>query len=128
MRRRKPKLEGRELLLDTLMKLHAEMHDLIIAAGVIESHYNNPVKDLNGMTSEQLTQLLDWLQVLRNNEYKQVEVIWKSKPTEWWTNMRMLFAQRNTLEEKLLRQANHKLRKAWFSRESLKNKNQANSP
>lgn len=92
------------------------MRPIVIEAGINEVQYDSPIKKIPDSTNEELQAFYDWLKQFQAKEYTGVLAIWKLKTPEWWHNMVTLFSQHNTREQKLLREARAKARRAWWKK------------
>lgn len=99
-----------------LISLHNTMRERCLAAGITEQHYTNLLRDIDTMSLETLEALFDWLMDLFEGPYQNMYAIWRLKPADWWYNMEVLYRQRKTREQQLLRKEYKKLRKAWYNR------------
>jgi hypothetical protein len=109
-------LTGREKLIYDLHELHDRMRPIVVSAGVQDSHYDAPFKNIEEHTNEVIESLLVWLREFEAGPYRGAYGIWRLKPPEWWVNMETLFGQRKTREHKLLKVERKKLRAAWYKR------------
>lgn len=109
-------LTGRDKILASIQDLHQAMRYEVLAAGVMDVHYDSEVKDLTNHTNEDLEQLLGLLLAIAEGPYAELLNVRKLRPVEWWVNMTGLFSQHQLREQKLLKAEQKKLRAAWRNR------------
>lgn len=109
-------LSPRDTLIGNLTKLHARLKKLTVEAGITEPEYNGLLKALEERTTEDIQSTYDWLLGLEAGAYKEVKKIWEEKPESWWTNIELIFGQRNLRAQRVLRDRRKQLRAAWRSR------------
>lgn len=111
-----PKKSPRDLLIDDLQRLREEAKPHVIRAGIQETEFDVPVRDLDKLSDEALNELIQWHKEFRATAIQGVLEIWLLKPEEWWGNLVTLFSLHKTREQKLLRAAQKKLRISWRKR------------
>jgi hypothetical protein len=108
----KPKKDPIQELRDKITKLHSEMKDLVIAAGVSEEEYAKPMHMLPNLNVELLASLEGWFRGIRLGPYAVVLDIWRQRPPNYWADL-VAFGETNFPEQVQLRSAQKKLREAW---------------
>ena len=81
-------------------------------AGVSDVRYAEPVKVDANLTIDALKDRLDFLKTVHENEFQDLKNVWGLVPEDTWT-MYKLLGFKQLEEQKLLRQKQKALRKAW---------------
>lgn len=95
--------------------LYLEMKELTLRAGVPESQLNQIVAADELLTTEILTERLDFLQEVHKTTFREARRIWVLVPPATW-DMYELLGQKNLREQVLLRKALKLLKKSWSDR------------
>lgn len=103
------------VLAQSIEKLVKEMREITLAAGVPEATFNQILEVDMNLTVEDLENRLNFLEQVWRDEYWQVLDIWRLLPPAIWARYQD-FGETRLREQKLLREARKKLRKAWRKR------------
>lgn len=100
-------------MLDEISKLHSDMRELTIAAGVKIDNYNNLASEISETTPIEVKNIvLEFLIELIKNEYKEMLDIWNLLKPDIWERYKT-FNITGLREQILLDDAKSRLRKKW---------------
>lgn len=101
-------------MIEEIIRLHAEMRELTLKAGVKESKYDLAIKNIETMKDEKLVKLYAHIINVYNNEYKEAYRI-RHLPhiNEAMWDMYKAMLLRDFPEQLLLRKAFKNLRHSW---------------
>lgn len=111
----KVELNPRDQSISDLHLLRAEIQEHIIRAGIQESEFNVPIRQIDKMTNDEIESLLTWHRGFYSGPWTDVQKIWALREPSFWANLALL-GQHKLREQKLLRAALKKLRIAWRKR------------
>lgn len=109
---------GQELIdeyIKTIKKLHKDLKELIIFAGIQEIKYKALLGNISKKSINHIINIYTFLIELKNNEYKNLKIVYNHLPSHAW-DMYKLKGIEHMPEQILLKEAKKKVRDRWRER------------
>lgn len=105
--------DPRQVLIRRIEKIHAEMQKFCLESGITKERYQLTFEGLEELSFESLTGELEFLTKYREGTYEEAYRFKSQKSDEWWTNLVVIFNNRNLPEQLILRDHFAKMRREW---------------
>lgn len=96
-----------------IRKLHAEMTPLMLLAGVQQESLDKPIESLDDVSFDTAAAILNELQTFRAGAYEECRAYKHQRSDEFWTNLVVIFNNRNLPEQQILNRHYKAVRQAW---------------
>ena len=112
----------RSQLSEKILNHSAAMRNESLEAKIPVKTYDDMCSKLGRLDDAQLLALMRWYLEIRTTEFSEIEKIRKYVPAYVWENYRINPPPRLLTEQKLLKEAQKKLRERWLTRPLFKRK------
>lgn len=101
-----------EQQLQEIVKLHAEMEEITLEAGVSKTVYSSILRMPSDILPKEVQERADWLYRVRHRQYEAVRAIWSELPATTWKMYESLRGKTLTGHAELIRRRKA-LKEAW---------------